>query len=334
MVKRKYIIPSLFKTNVLLYISAIYVLGWNEYVIAEAWLPSKGTYQYFSTFSTIDKKSKTSKNRRASAAVKIRDDADVLRAIKYSIVDRALKEKRNLRYSERRQLKALTKEIEKLDQAANMLSALRDEHFAQFTVEYGASEIQSFGIKLNYIIDKFSDYNDPNHNKEFIGKDANFFYKYQIFKNDKWVVSIRPTVQFSSYNNENSCKFLDISIFAGYSKEQENGKSIFHEFGFSLRKYFRHSMDDGIGYSASTMDGMKFKNGIMLTNFTEYERTKLKNLTYSQTIYEQISIAKELRFGKLIKNGFTTQIGYFWKSSLIGKNFTISGPILSIWLNV
>lgn len=333
MVKRKYII-LLFRSNVLLYISAIYVLGWNEYVIAEAWLPSKGTYQYSSTFSTIDKRSKTSKNRRASAAVKIRDEAETLRTIKYSIIDKAFKEKRNLRRSEIRQLKTITKELKALDQAASMLSAFRDEHFAQFSVEYGASEIQSFGIKFNYIVDKFSKYNDPNHNKEFIGKDANFFYKYQIFKNDKWVVSIKPTVQFSSYDNKSSCKFLDIATFAGYSKEKKNGNSVFHEFGFSLRKNFRNSIGNGIGYSASTMDGMKFKNGIMLTNFTEYERTKLKNLTYSQTVYEQISVAKEFSLGKLIKNGFTAQIGYFWKSSLIGKNFTISGPVLSIWLNV
>lgn len=325
MVKGKHII--------LLYISAIYALGFSANSAAEAWLPSKGTYQHSSTFSTIDKKSKRSKNRRASTTIKIRDEIETLRTIKWSIIDKALKEKRNLRNSEIRQLKIITKEIRDLDEAANMLSAFRDEHFAQFSVEYGASERQSFGIKLNYIIDKFSGYNDPNHNKRFIGKDADFFYKYQILKNDKWVVSIKPTIRFSSYNNENSCKFIDIATFAGYSKEKKNGNSIFHEFGFSFRKYFKNSMGNGIGYSASTMDGIKFKNGIMLTNFTEYERAKLKNLIYSNTLYEQISIAKEFKLNKLIKNDFTAQVGYFWKSSVVGKNFTISGPILSIWLN-
>ena len=320
--------------RILLYILAIYILGLSVNSAADAWLPSKGSYQYSSTFSTIDKKSKNSKNRRSSAAVKIIDEAETLRSIRHSIIDKALKEKRNLRHSEIRQIKTITKEIRDLDTAANMLSAFRDEHFAQFSVEYGASENQSFGVKLNYIIDKFAGYNDPNHNKQFIGKDADFFYKHQIFKNDKWVVSIKPTIQFSSYNSENSCKFLDIATFAGYSKEKENGNNLFHEFGFSFRKYFRNSMGDGIGYSASMMDGIKFKNGIILTNFTQYERTKLKNLIYSHTVYEQISIAKEFRLSKLIKNNLTTQIGYFWKSSLIGKNFTISGPILSIWLNV
>ena len=59
------------------------------------------------------------------------------------------------------------------------------------------------------------------------------------------------------------------------------------------------------------MDGIKFQNGIMLTNFTQYERSKLKNLIYSHTIYEQLSIAREFEPNKLIKNDFTAQIGDF-----------------------
>ena len=318
----------------ILYISVIYVLGSSANSVADAWLPSKGTYQYSSTFSTIDKGSKNSKNRRASAAIKIRNEIEALRFIESNIINIALKEKRSLRHSEIRQIKAITQEIRNLDEAGNMLSAFRDEHFAQFSVEYGASDNQSFGIKLNYMIDKFVGYNDPNHNKQFIGKDADFFYKHQILKNDKWAVSIKPTIQFSSYNKKNSCKFIDFAIFVGYSKEKKNGNTLFHEFGLSLRKYFKNYIRDGVGWSVSTMDGIKFKNGIMLTNFTEYERTNLKNLIYSNTVYEQISFAKEFKLNKLIKNNFTAQIGYFWKSSLIGKNFTISGPILSIWLNI
>lgn len=320
--------------NKLLFISAIYVLGFCTNSAADAWLPDKGTYQYSSTFSTIDKRSKNSKNRRASAFIKIRDEIDALYAIKFAIHDKASKEKRNLRNSEIRQLETIEKEIKDLDEASNMLSAFRDEHFAQFSVEYGANKRQSFGIKLGYIIDKFARYNDPNHNKQFIGKDADLFYKYQIFKNDKWAISIKPTVQFSSYNNENSCKFADIAIFAGYSKQKKNGSSLFHEFGFGLRKYFRNSIASKTGYFASMMDGIKFKNGIMLTNFTQYERSKLKNLIYSHTLYEQISIAKEFKSNQLIKNDFTAQIGYFWKNSLIDSTFVISGPILSIWLNI
>jgi len=127
---------------------------------------------------------------------------------------------------------------------------------------------------------------------------------------------------------------MDLALYAGYSKKKKNGNDIFHEFGFSIRKYFNNALGSKIGYATSVMDGMKFKNGIMLTNFTQYERTKLRNLVYSHTIYEQVSIAKEFNVNKLIKHKFTAQIGYFWKGSIVDKAFRMSGPIVSIWLSV
>ena len=328
MVKRKYIKCRL------LFILVLHILGYHTNSTGDAWLPDEDTYQFSSTFSTIDKKSKSKKNRRAKAFIKIRDEVDALYSIRYAIYNKASKEKRNLRNSEIRQIETIEREIKDLDEASNMLSAFRDEHFAQLSVEYGASKKQSFGVKLGYVLDKFAGYNNPDHNKQFIGKEADLFYKYQIFINKKWAISIKPTIQFSSYDNKNSCKFADIAIFAGYSKQKKNGTSLFHEFGFGLRKYFKNSIASKTGYSASMMDGIKFKNGIMLTNFTQYERSKLKNLIYSHTIYEQLSIAREFKMNKLIKNDFTAQIGYFWKSSLIDKTFVVSGPILSVWLNV
>lgn len=320
--------------NKSLFVLFLYVIGFCTDSIAEAWLPETGTYHLSTSFSTIDKRSKDSKNRRASLFTRIRDEVDALYAARDTIHDKVTKEKRSFRNSEIRHIETIEKEIKDLEEKSNMVSAFRDEHFSQLSLEYGISQQQSFGIKLGYIIDKFSGYNDPNHNKEFIGKEADLFYKYQIFKNNKWVISIKPTIEFSSYNNENSCKFGDIAIFAGYSKEKKNGSSIFHEFGFGLRKYFRNSIGNKTGYSTSMMDGIKFNNGIILTNFIQYERSQLKNLIYSHTLYEQISIAKEFKSNQLIKNDFTAQIGYFWKSSLIDKTFVISGPTLSIWLNV
>lgn len=318
----------------LLFILVLYILGYNANSVGEAWIPDEDNYHFSSTFSTIDKRSKNKKNRRASSFIKIRDEVDALYSIKSAIHSKASNEKRKLRNSEIRQLETIEREIRDLDEESNMLSAFRDEHFAQFSVEYGASKKRSFGVKLGYVLDKFAGYNNPDHNKQFIGKEADLFYKYQIFKNKKWAVSIKPTVQFSSYDNSSFCKFADIAIFAGYSKQKKNGTNLFHEFGFGLRKYFRNSIASKTGYSASMMDGIKFQNGIMLTNFTQYERSKLKNLIYSHTIYEQLSVAREFKPNKLITNDFTAQIGYFWKSSLIDKTFVVSGPILSVWLNV
>ena len=301
---------------------------------ADAWLPTAGSYQYSSTFSMIDKRSKNSKNKRSGAFVKIRDDVNALYALRSSIKEEANHENRNLRNSEIRALENINQDIAELEDASEMLASFRDEYSAQSLIEYGATDTQSFGIKFNYIIDKFAGYNDPNHNKEFMGKEADFFYKYRLFKNKKWSVSIKPTVQFSSYDNKNSCKFMDLALYAGYSKQKKNGTNLFHEFGFAIRKYFNNALDSKVGYAASMMDGIKFKNGVMLTNFTQYERTKLRNLVYGHTIYEQISIAKEFSVNKLIKHNFTAQIGYFWKSSMVDKAFRMSGPIVSIWLSV
>ena len=44
------------------------------------------------------------------------------------------------------------------------------------------------------MVDKFARYNNPDHNKQFIGKEDDLFDKYRIFKNKEWVVGIKPTV--------------------------------------------------------------------------------------------------------------------------------------------
>ena len=85
MVKRKYI------KDILLFIFAICFLNipsFNSY--AEAWLPDNGSYQYSSTFSTIDKRSKNSKNRRSKTFARIRTEVDKLYELRQSIEDKIL----------------------------------------------------------------------------------------------------------------------------------------------------------------------------------------------------------------------------------------------------
>jgi hypothetical protein len=205
---------------------------------------------------------------------------------------------------------------------------------AQLSIEYGATAKQSFGVNLLYSIDKFATDHDTNHNRQHIGGDANLFYKYQLFRNEKLAISIKPSVQFSTYNFINSCKQIDMAVFAGFSKNKKNGTSLFHEFGFSLIKYFNDVKRNKFGYTVSTLDGIKTKNGIIITNYFQYTENKLKNLAYNKTKYEQFSIGKEFNSKKLIPYNFTAQIGYFWKITKLGKEFTMSGPILSAWLSI
>ena len=319
--------------KVLLFVSAAYILGFCTNPVADVWLPDENVYKYSTAFAVIDQKSKANKRRRSSVFIKIRDEIDALYFMRYSIKNTAKLENRNLRNQEQITVEKITQDIQDLDESSNLLSSFRDEQFSEFSVEYGASDRQSVGIKLRYITDEFIAYDDLKE-KEFFARNADFFYKYQIFKNDKWIVTIKPTVQFSLYRHKNPCEFVDISLLTGYSKHQENTVGVFYEFSFGCRKYYGNSTANRVGYFASTTDGMKFKNGIMIINFVQYEKSKLANMAYSHTIYEQISIAKEFKMSKLMKGNLTAQVGYFWKSSLVVKSLEVSGPILSIWFNV
>jgi hypothetical protein len=72
----------------------------------------------------------------------------------------------------------------------------------------------------------------------------------------------------------------------------------------------------------------------MIANFTEYEKTKFSNYLLRATIYDQISIAKDICPNRQGSNCITILAGYFWKGNMINKAYTISGPIISLGLNL
>ena len=77
-----------------LFILVLYILGYNANSVGEAWIPDEDSYHFSSTFSTIDKRSKNKKNRRASSFIKIRDEVDALYSIKSAIHSKASNEKK------------------------------------------------------------------------------------------------------------------------------------------------------------------------------------------------------------------------------------------------
>jgi len=110
--------------------------------------------------------------------------------------------------------------------------------------------------------------------------------------------------------------------------------SLFTENIFSFGREFKGQNHKKKYYSLSTSQGWKFKNGFMLVNFTKYYIRKEYGLIYNKTLYEQISVAKEIKFSKLKRNNLTIQIGLFWDRSLINPNYKISGTVFSIWLDI
>ena len=104
--------------------------------------------------------------------------------------------------------------------------------------------------------------------------------------------------------------------------------------GIAARKYFRKEATNKVGYTISMLEGIELENGIMFSNYTEYERSKFTNFLYTSTVYDQISVAKEFYFDNLRMQNFTVQIGYFWKGSTADHIYTISGPIFSLWFDL
>ena len=147
MVKRKYI------KSLILYILFLSFLILNNITAsAESWLPEQGTYQYSCTASTIDKRTKKSKNERSSFFVETRSAISSLYAAKSSILEESMSQDRALRNSEILKIEQISADIKELEEGSEILSSFKDEHFAQCQIEYGATPRQSFGIKLDYII--------------------------------------------------------------------------------------------------------------------------------------------------------------------------------------
>ncbi len=66
----------------------------------------------------------------------------------------------------------------------------------------------------------------------------------------------------------------------------------------------------------SICEGIKFKNGIMLTSFTKYHTRQNYGYVYDSSVYKQLGIVKIINFGKENRNLLTAQIGHFCDHSL------------------
>ena len=150
MVKRKYL-----GTSFTILLSVIFIYQSNSY--ASAWLPERGSYKYLTSFSAIDKISKKKRDERSEIFVKIQNAIYTLDIEKNTIRQSAENQDRELLNSELRDIEKLDIDIKKLEEDAKTISAFSDDKMAYFEVEYGATDTQSFGLKLGYKTDKFAE---------------------------------------------------------------------------------------------------------------------------------------------------------------------------------
>ena len=301
---------------------------------AGAWLPEVGTYNLYFSHSILDARSRKIRNMRKEAFIDMQNEIQKLGMVKNLIYKKASDLKRELLNSELRNIEQINRDIDLLKQESSEITSFSDENSSYFELEYGLAEDRSFGTKIGYKTDKFADLNSGDASKTRYGREIDIFYKYKFFDNESLVAIIRPKIHFSTYDKRKSLGYSDFELLIGHSRIKKNYGAYF-ECGIIARKYYGSIIgNNSIGHVLSMQEGIKFGRGFTVSNYTEYEKAKFVNILYRRTIYDQVSIAKEITFDSLGLNCFTAQVGYFWKGSLVDRFYTVSGPIFSVWLNL
>ena len=298
---------------------------------ATAWLPEPGKYIISLNYNKTDKTTRKYQKQRSKFFTFIQNSMVKAGALKAEIIQEAAKQNRKLHNHELRSIEFFDTKIEEGSKYTKEMSAFEDDYYSNADVEYGISPENSFGIKLDYkeshalskAIKKFSKRSNDKH--------ASFYFKHKLYGYDNIIITLMPKTMFYNRNNGRGAGCFDLSLFSGVSEIRKNF-STYAEFEITGHKFVDKNIKDDVGYSISTQEGIKFNNGFMLSNFTEYEESGFKNKLYKRVLYEQVAIAKELCFDKMQSNCFNVQMGYFWKKSLVDDYYKISGPIISLWL--
>lgn len=291
------------------------------------YIPKTGTYRYIFSSGIIDESSSKKIEQKISLFSKIQDDMYALEQVKLTNTwDQNLD-------STKRKIATINEEINSLEESAKQLNSSNETNMSHFETEYGATDRKSFGLAIDYSSSNFVETKNYNiHRKEYVSHNAGFFLKQNLFQNDNFIVTISPKIHQYIYDKKTGYK-TDISLMLGYSKQHKKSKN-FQIFTITSRKYFDKTVKNTGGYLVSLTEGIELKNGIIVSNYTEYEFKNKLHPFNRTTIYEQISVAKPITFGNLTNQKFTLQIGYFWKGNTVSSLFTISGPIFSLWLNI
>ena len=320
MVQRKYIVDLVSSKSLYKLLGFLLIATSPGIAKSVAWLPDKGHYKLSTSVLFSDELTKKLQNKRAEILLEAyRDMGELL-------------SKDNLTKSEK-------KDLQELEDFCNTYDAFNDTLFTYQEIEYGIGSEQSFGLKAYLSSERFLQYRYNNKFtddyifKKKITKGIGFYYKYLLYKNDRWQIVIMPEIsQFGRSNTDEKFAY-SAGIYAGYSKTTKSGKNYFSEFGFNISSIFNDSYKDTILNKFSFTEGIELIKGFFIINYVEYSFASNGNMLYKHTIYEQASITKEFKHSAN-KMSITAQVGYYWKRSLKNKNFWVSGPLFSLYLNI
>jgi len=299
--------------------------------LADAWLPEPGAYKYVASIAFVDKDTRKLRNKRQVLYNNLQDTSRKLGKRRDEILSFAKDNNRGLTNSEGREIEAIDQKVASFLADANYLAAFNKNEFGNLSVEHGINENQSFGVNIGYSLDQFSTYLDDgkSYDSFLYGDDINLIYKHKLYSNDKLIITLKQQVQFGRYQNDRNF-VASTSVLFGYAKTKKNGQTLFQDIGFFIEVPIANDINQGIEIT----DGIKFKNGIIISNYFRYMFEEKDHIAYRRSIYEQISVGKVIRVGNLKKLDLTLQLGYFWNQSLIDTNFMVSGPTFSLWFNI
>ncbi|MCC8371634.1 MAG: hypothetical protein LN568_02610 [Rickettsia endosymbiont of Pseudomimeciton antennatum] len=270
------------------------------------------------TTSTIDKNSENIKQIRADLFLQIQ------RKLAY------LKERIKLVNNSSALYNKLFYQIQSLERTSREISSYQDQLMRIFAIEYGVNNNQNLGIQLLYKENKFQGSNDMNYLSN--NKEIGIFYKIKLFQDAHRVVSVQPRIYITQDGCEQQFSY-ELLLLSAISKKVRT-ISVFAEGILSFGQNLNSPYGKRSHYSFSMSKGVEFQNGIMLVSFTKYYNRRNYGNIYNKTLYNQLSVAKKIKFGNLKKNSLTTQIGYFLDKSLIKQRYKISGVIFSIWMDI
>lgn len=308
----------------------IAIISTNIRSLAGPWLPQVGEYKVYLGFSQVDNRSKKEILLRKGLYFKTLDKISVLKSVQESIITGAKISGRELLNSELRQIETIDYDITNLSGSADELSTFTDDSFSTFEVEYGATEKDSFGVKILYKKDHLSTLSNNNYSYSNTGKEADLYYKKKLLEYNNWTITLRPKINISSIAKKSSIQHVDLALLIGHSSLKKN-KEVFGEFGIELRKHNDKFVHKPLGYLIIIQEGIKFGKKWILSNYTEYEKVKSRSHLYRTTIYDQVSLAREFTLNETNIYG---QLGYFWKYSIVDRNYRISGPVFSLYFNL
>jgi hypothetical protein len=299
--------------------------------LADAWLPKPGTYKYVASIAFIDQDTREFKKQRQILYNDLQDVARMLGRQKDAILTLAQNNETELMNSEKRALAIIDHKIATLLAEAKYLAIFNESEFGNFAVEQGINENQSFGVSIGYRLDQFATYFDDGKSWDSFcyGNDIQLIYKHKLYSNNKLIITLKQQVQFDKYQN-NQDLIAATSIMFGYAITKKNGQTIFQDIGVSMAIPTANNINQAIEIT----DGIKFKNGIIISNYLRYSFAKKEHIADKHTLYEQIAIGKVIGVGNLKKLDLTAQLGYFWHRSLSDTKFMVSGPTVSLWFNI